>query len=30
VCTDFTFAITFFIFLGFVKKQKALMAAGLL
>jgi len=27
VCTDYTFAITFFLFLGFVKKQKALMAA---
>ena len=28
VCTDYTFTITFLIFLGFVKKQKALMAAN--
>ena len=27
VCTDYAFAVTFFIFLGFVSKQKALMAA---
>ena len=27
VCTDYAFAITFFIFLGLVAKQKALLAA---
>jgi hypothetical protein len=27
VCTDYTFAVLFIVFLGFVKKQKALMAS---
>ena len=28
VCTDYIFAVTFFIFLGFVARQKKLMAAA--